>query len=110
MEDAGIAGEVLLPELGGDAALLAQMAEHLCRLCPEYAPTYMMLREEATKNGLLIEREEDEVENKLADAFNDHTVTDADFQRMLEEADKKGAEFIAFSKRVRKLNFPKMID
>lgn len=84
--------------------------KHLCRLCPEYAPTYMMLREEATKNGLLIEREEDEVENKLADAFNDHTVTDADFQRMLEEADKKGAEFIAFSKRVRKLNFPKMID
>lgn len=84
--------------------------KHLCRLCPEYTPTYMMLREEATKNGLLIEREEDEVENKLADAFNDHTVTDADFQRMLEEADKKGAEFIAFSKRVRKLNFPKMID
>lgn len=84
--------------------------KHLCRLCPEYTPTYMMLREEATKNGLLIEREEDEVENKLADAFNDSNVTDADFQKMLEVADKKGAEFIAFSKRVRKLNFPRMID
>lgn len=78
--------------------------KHLLKLCPEYIPSYVMLRKEAVKNGLSIEVEDDDEENKLVAAFNDKAVSDADFKKMLETTDRSSVTFRSFSLKARKNN------
>lgn len=76
--------------------------KHLLKLCPEYIPSYVMLRKEAVKNGLSIEVEDDDEENKLIATFNDKAVSDEDFKKSLETSGKSSAIFKRFSYKARK--------
>ncbi len=74
--------------------------QHLIKLCPEYLPAYMMLRKEALANNMFIETDEDE-QNAFVIAFNDVDVTESDFEKQLQEADKMQLEFKLFCREVR---------
>ena len=76
---------------------------HLVKLCPQYVPTYLMMREESMANGCQITVEEEEDENALVTAFNDNNISSSDFEKMLEEADKNSFEFKLFSRKVRNI-------
>lgn len=76
---------------------------HLVKLCPQYVPTYLMMREESMANGCQIVVEEEEDENTLVTAFNDNNISSSDFEKMLEEADKSSFEFKLFSRKVRNI-------
>ena len=77
---------------------------HLVKLCPEYLPAYMMIRKEALASNLHVEMDEEEEKNAIVVAFNDKTVSDSDFEKILNEADKNSTEFQIFSRRVRRIN------
>lgn len=76
---------------------------HLVKLCPQYVPTYLMMREESMANGCQITVEEEEDENALVTAFNDNNISSVDFEKKLEEADKNSFEFKLFSRKVRNI-------
>ena len=82
---------------------LLDSCKHLIKLCPEYLPAYIMLREEALSNNLHIEMDEEEG-NAFVVAFNDKAVSDSDFEKHLNEADKTSEEFKIFSRRARRIN------
>jgi len=81
-----------------------ETCRHLVKLCPEYLPTYVMIREVAFASNLLIEMDEEEEGNAFAVAFNDKAVSDSDFEKLLNEADKTSSEFQIFSRRARRIN------
>ena len=74
---------------------------HIVKLCPNYDPAYMMIREEAMANGNQIEMDDDE--NELITAFNNEDLKSSDFEKLLEEADKTNATFRIFSKKIRRI-------
>lgn len=74
---------------------------HIVKLCPNYVPAYMMIREEAMANGNQIEMDDDE--NELITAFNNEDLKSSDFEKLLEEADKTNATFRIFSKKIRRI-------
>ena len=76
---------------------------HLVKLCPQYVPTYLMMREESMANCCQITVEEEEDENALVTAFNDKNISSVDFEKKLEEADKNSFEFKLFSRKVRNI-------
>ena len=77
---------------------------HLVKLCPEYLPAYMMIRKEALASNLHVEMDEEKEGNSFVVAFNDKTVSDSDFEKIIKEADKNSTEFQIFSRRVRRIN------
>ena len=77
--------------------------KRLIKLCPQYVPACVMIRTDARKSGLTIEVNEEEEENPLVSAFNDESVSDSDFEKMLIEADKTSVNFKLFSRKVRKI-------
>ena len=74
---------------------------HIVKLCPNYVPAYMMIREEAMANGNQIEMDDDE--NELITAFNNKDLKSSDFEKLLEEADRTNAAFRIFSKKIRRI-------
>ena len=80
-----------------------ETCRHLVKLCPEHLPAYIMIRKEAFANNLHIEMDE-EKGNAFVVAFNDKAVSDSDFEKHLNEADKTSEEFQKFSRRARRIN------
>jgi len=78
-----------------------EACSHIVKLCPNYVPAYMMIREEAMANGNQIEMDDDE--NELITAFNNEDLESSDFEKLLKEADKKNATFRFFSKKIRRI-------
>jgi hypothetical protein len=93
--------EAELNEQLGSANL--DTCKQLLKLCPEYLPAYVMLRKDALLEGLSLEVLEGEDENALVSAFNNETVSDDDFKKMLYEADKTSVTFKLFALRARKI-------
>lgn len=77
--------------------------KRLIKLYPQYIPTYVMMRMDAMKSGLKIAVDEEETENPLVTAFNDESVSDSDFEKMLIDSDKTGIAFKLFIIRVRRI-------
>ena len=77
--------------------------KRLIKLCPQYVPAYVMIRTDARKSGLTIEVNEEEEENPLVSAFNDESVSDNDFEKMLADVEKTSVAFKLFSRKVRKI-------
>lgn len=77
--------------------------QHLIKLAPKYTPTYLMVRKESLANNVTIEMDEDENENALVAAFNDATITNTDFKKMLDNSDKENSDFMVFSRKIRKI-------
>ena len=93
--------EVVLNERLGNSNI--DTCKQLLKLCPEYLPAYVMLRKEAVLEGLSLDVLEGEDENALVSAFNNETVSDDDFKKMLYEADKTSVTFKLFALRARKI-------
>jgi tetratricopeptide (TPR) repeat protein len=77
--------------------------KRLIKLYPQYIPTYVMMRMDAIKSDLKIAVDEEEAENPLATAFNDKSISNSDFDKMLTDADKTSVNFKLFSRKVRKI-------
>ncbi len=79
------------------------ICKRLLKLVPGYLPAFSMIRKEALANGITIEKDDVEDENDLVNAFNDATVSDDDFKKMLEDSDQNTALFRQFSQKIRKI-------
>ena len=77
--------------------------KRLIKLYPQFIPTYVMMRMDAVKSGLKIAVDEEEAENPLVSAFNDESMSDSDFEKVLADADKTSVNFKLFSRKVRKI-------
>ena len=62
-----------------------------------------MLRREVIKEELAIEQDEEDEETPLISTFSDTTVSDDDFKKMLNEADKTSVTFKLFASRAQKI-------
>lgn len=82
-----------------------ETCRHLVKLVPSYLPAYFFMRKEVLANNLTIEMDEDDEENVLVSAFNDTTVSNDDFEAILNETEKASLTFRVFSRKVRKINF-----
>lgn len=60
-----------------------------------------MLRNEVFANNLPFETEEESDANALVTAFRNKEVTDDEFEKLLDSADKNGDEFHLFSRIIR---------
>lgn len=81
-----------------------ETCKHLVKLVPSYLPAYLLMRKEALAKNLIIEMDEDDEENLLLSAFNDATVSNDDFEAILNETEKASLTFRVFSRNVRKIN------
>lgn len=75
--------------------------KRLLKLVPGYLPAISMIRKDAIANNITIEMGEDEDENDFINAFNDATVSDDDFKKMLEKSDQNESSFRQFYQKVR---------
>lgn len=82
-----------------------ETCRHLVKLVPSYLPAYFLMRKEVLANNLTIEMDKDDEENVLVSAFNDTTVSNDDFEAILNETEKASLTFRVFSRKVRKINF-----
>lgn len=78
--------------------------KQVLKLCPEYIPAYVILRNVAKNEKLDLEEGKDEEENPLVSAFNDTTISDEDFKEIIEESDRTSSSFKQFSLKARKIN------
>ena len=81
-----------------------ETCKHLVKLVPSYIPAYLLMRKEALANNLIIEMDEDDEDNLLVSAFNDATISNDDFETMLNETERASLTFRVFSRKVRKIN------
>ena len=77
--------------------------KHLIKLYPQYVPIYVMMRTYAINSGLTIPVDEEGEENPFVTAFNDESILDSDFEKLLIEADKTSFNFRLFSRKVRRI-------
>lgn len=78
------------------------ICKKLIKICPECLSAYIILRAEARKNGKALEANEDsdnDENERLVLAFNDGTLTDEDFQKLLSETPKSSKAFGRLSRR-----------
>lgn len=80
---------------------IIEPCRQLIKLAPEYVPAYLMLRNEVFANNLPFETEEESDANALVTAFRNKEVTDDEFEKLLDSADKNGDEFHSFSRIIR---------
>ena len=83
------------------------ICNRLLKLVPGYLPAFLMIRKEAIANNITIEKDKEEEDSNLVDAFNDKNMSNDGFQRMLEETDKKSPWFRQFVQKIRKLEYQK---
>lgn len=79
-----------------------ETCQQLMKLCPEYIPAYLMMRNEVLANNQLMENGREEI-NALIIAFNNKEINDFVFERMLSEADKTKTEFKSFHRKLRSI-------
>lgn len=77
-----------------------ETCQHLVKLCPEYTPTYLMIRDMAIENNIKLETEEEE-QNELVVLFNDTTVDNDTFKEKLDQSNKNSYDFQFFCKKVK---------
>jgi len=78
------------------------ICKKLIKICPECLSAYIILRAEARKNGKALEANEDsdnDENERLVLAFNDGTLSDEDFQKLLSETPKSSKAFGRLSRR-----------
>ena len=75
----------------------------LCKLCPDYIPAYVMIRKEALKRHFLLAIKDDDTDKEILNAFNNISISDEEFEKMLSDAAKNSIGFRVFKKRVRKI-------
>ena len=79
------------------------ICKRLCKLCPEYVPSYVWIREEAMGNNLQLQSKDDDKDNELVAAFNNASVSDTDFAKTLTEAKENIVIYSTFAKKVRRI-------
>jgi len=61
------------------------------------------IRKEAFNSNLQLKGKEDDMDKELVSAFNNISVSDTDFVKMLSDAKANGVIYSAFTKKVRKI-------
>lgn len=79
------------------------ICKRLCKLCPEYIQAYVWIRKEAISNNLQLQSKEDDKDIELVTAFNNTSVSEADFVKTLTEAKENIVIYSTFAKKVRRI-------
>ena len=79
------------------------ICKQLINICPECIDAYCLLRKDALKNGKTLDVSEDEENVSLVLAFNDTTISDDDFRKLLFKAENSGKEYSKLRRRIIKL-------
>lgn len=82
-----------------------EVCRHLIKLCPEYVPAYIIIRNESLMNNIQIATDDDVDDTTLYNAFNNKELSDISFEKLLNDSDKTSWDFKHFSKKVRKIKF-----
>lgn len=80
------------------------ICKQLINICPECIDAYCLLRKEAIKNGKTLDMSEGEDNAGLVISFNDSTISDDDFRKMLAKVDISGKENSKLKRRIGKLS------
>lgn len=78
------------------------VCKKLIKICPECLSAYIILRVEARKNGKALDTNEDsenDENERLVLAFNDGTLSDEDFLKLLSTTPKSSKAFSRLSRR-----------
>ena len=79
------------------------ICKQLISLCPECIDAYCLLRKESIRNGKTLDMSEDEENTSMILVFNDTTISDEDFRKLLAEEDSGGKDFSKLRRRIIKL-------
>ena len=79
------------------------ICKQLINICSECIDAYCILRKEVINNGKLLEVSEDEENASLVLAFNDVSVSDDNFRKLLVKAENSGKEYSKLRKRIIKI-------
>ena len=79
------------------------ICKQLISLCPECIDAYCLLRKESIRNGKTLDMSEDEENTSMILVFNDTTISDEDFKKLLAEEDSGGKDFSKLRRRIIKL-------
>ena len=79
------------------------ICKQLIGICPECIDAYCLLRKEALKNGKSLETAEDEDNASLILSFNDSSISDSDFRKLLAKAEVDGKDYSKLRRRITKL-------
>ena len=79
------------------------ICKQLINICPECIDAYCFLRKEAIKNGKSLETAEDEDNASLILSFNDSSISDSDFRKLLAKAEVAGKDYSKIRRRITKL-------
>ena len=70
------------------------VCQRLIKVCPESLDAFVLLRKEMQRAGKTLEVKEDEEGTSLVQAFNDPSMTDKKFSKLLSRTDRTSREFI----------------
>jgi tetratricopeptide (TPR) repeat protein len=79
------------------------ICKQLIDICPECIDAYCLLRKEAIKNGKSLETAEDEDNASLILSFNDSSISDSEFRKLLAKAEVAGKDYSKLRRRITKL-------
>lgn len=85
----------------------AGICKQLIKICPECLSAYVILRAEALKNGKALETDEDsenDENERLVMAFNDSTLTDEEFLKLLSDTPRGSKAFSRLGRRARMMS------
>lgn len=80
------------------------VCQQLIKICPESKDAYALLRKEAQRTGALIDVKEGEENASLVLAFNNPSVTDEKFSKLLSHTDHTSREFIKLKSGIKAIN------
>lgn len=80
------------------------VCQQLIKICPECLDAFVLLRKEAQRTRKAIDVKENEEGSSLVLAFNDSTVTDEKFSKLLSHTDRSSREFIKLKNGIKSIN------
>lgn len=80
------------------------VCQQLIKICPECQDAFVLLRKEAHRTGKTIDVRENEENVSLEQAFNDPSVTDEKFLKLLSCTDRSSRDFIKLRNGIKTIN------
>ena len=80
------------------------ICKQLIDICPEYLDAFCLLRKDAIKNGKTLDVSEEE-NAQLVISFNDVSVSNTDFRKLLAKADFSGKDYSKLRRKISRITF-----
>ena len=81
------------------------ICKQLIDICPECLDAFCLLRKDAIKNGKTLDVSEEEENAQLVISFNDVSVSNTDFRKLLAKADFSGKDYSKLRRKISRITF-----